>query len=203
MRIESVFPTPVLFDTFYRPLTTSELDYAKHVSLRRNVQNSSSIETYVLKQPIFQELNVWIESKAKEFFQHLYQPSGNVELYITQSWVNHSQVGEEHHVHAHPNSIISGVFYLDADPIVDKITFVKTITKDIDLIPKEYNQFNSNTWYYTVGTNALVIFPSNLKHMVDKVVESPNRKTRISLSFNTFIRGHINPGIELSELILP
>ena len=202
MRIESLFPTPVLFDNFYRPLTNTEIEYAKTVSLRRNVQNSSSVNTYVLKDPLYQELGNWIETRAKEFFLNLYQPSGNVDLYITQSWINHSQIGEEHHVHAHPNSIVSGVFYLDADPSVDKITFVKTITKDIDLIPKDYNPFNSNTWFYSVGTNTLVLFPSNLKHMVEKVHESPLRKTRISLSFNTFIKGHINPGIELSELIL-
>ncbi len=202
MRIESVFPTPVLFDNFYRSLTVEEIEFAKNVSLRKNVQNWSSSETYVLKLEIFQELSKWIEKNAQDYFQNIFQPSGNVELYITQSWINHSKVGEEHHVHAHPNSIVSGVFYFDADPAVDKITFVKTVTKEIDLIPKDYNPFNSNTWYYSVGTGMLVLFPSSLKHTVEKVQESNTRKTRISLSFNTFIRGHINPGIELSELIL-
>lgn len=202
MRVESLFPTPVYFDNFYRNLTEQELDYAKKVALRKNVQNSSSIETYVLKNPVYQELGQWIEQKAKEYFLNIYQPSGNVELYITQSWINHSEVGEEHHVHAHPNSIISGVFYIDADIATDKITFVKTVTREIDLIPQNYNIFNSNTWYYSVGSNHLVIFPSSLKHTVEKVLPSDKRKTRISLSFNTFIKGHINPGIELSELIL-
>ncbi len=201
-RIESLFPTPVFFDTFYRALTTEEISFAKNVALRKNVQNSSSTETYVLKQPLFNELGKWIEQRAKEYFHNIFQPSGTVDLYITQSWINHSQIGEEHHVHAHPNSIISGVFYIDADPAVDKITFLKTITKDIDIIPKDYNMFNSNTWYYSVGTNMLVIFPSTLKHTVEKVLPSNLRQTRISLSFNTFIKGHINPGIELSELIL-
>jgi uncharacterized protein (TIGR02466 family) len=202
MRLESAFPTPVAFDNFYRPLSDSEIEFAKNVALRKNVSNQSSTETYVLKLPMFQELGAWIDARAKDFFNHIYQPSGEVELYITQSWINHSEVGEAHHVHAHPNSIVSGVFYIDADPAVDKITFVKTITKDIDLIPKEYNMFNSNTWYYTVAIGQLVIFPSNLKHTVEAVEPSPNRKTRISLSFNTFIRGHINPGIDLAELFL-
>jgi uncharacterized protein (TIGR02466 family) len=202
MRLESVFPIPVAFDNFYRPLSSNEIEFAKNVALRKNVTNQSSTETYVLKSPLFQELGAWIDTRAKDFFNHIYQPSGEVELYITQSWINHSGVGEAHHVHAHPNSIVSGVFYIDADPDVDKITFVKTNTKDIDLIPKEYNGFNSNTWYYTVSIGQLVLFPSNLKHTVETVEPSPNRKTRISLSFNTFIRGHINPGIDLAELFL-
>ena len=175
MRIEALFPTPVLFDNFYRPLTAEELEYAKQVSLRRNVQNSSSKETYVLKNPLYHELGQWIEQRVKEYFFNIVNPSGSVDIYITQSWINHSLVGEEHHVHAHPNSIISGVFYLDADPAVDKITFVKTVTKEIDLIPKEYNPFNSNTWFYTVGTNNLVVFPSSLKHTVEKVLPSDKR----------------------------
>ncbi len=202
MVIEKVFPIPLLIDKFYRGINSEEILYAKNVSLRKNVTNYSSTETYVLKNSIFQELNTWIESKAKEFFQEIYCPTGQVELYITQSWINHSKVGEEHHVHAHPNSIISGVFYFDADPAVDKITFVKTVNKDIDLIPVQYNPFNSNTWYYSVDIGQLLIFPSNLKHTVEKVLPSTKRETRISLSFNTFIKGHINPGIELSELIL-
>lgn len=203
MSIEMVFPIPVMLDKFHRPLTTEELDYARSVSLRKNVSNRSSSETYVLKNPMFKELSDWLDSKAKKFFYDIYNPSGQVELYITQSWINHSEVGEEHHVHAHPNSIVSGVFYFDADPAVDKITFVRTITKDIDILPVQYNPFNSNTWYYSVDIGQLVLFPSTLKHTVESVLPSPKRKTRISLSFNTFIRGHINPGIELSELILP
>jgi uncharacterized protein (TIGR02466 family) len=203
MSIEMVFPIPVMLDKFHRSLTTEEMDYARSVSLRKNVSNRSSSETYVLKNPMFKELSNWLDYKAKKFFHDIYSPSGQVELYITQSWINHSEVGEEHHVHAHPNSIVSGVFYFDADPTVDKITFVKTITKDIDIMPVQYNPFNSNTWYYSVDIGQLVLFPSTLKHTVESVLPSPKRKTRISLSFNTFIRGHINPGIELSELILP
>ncbi len=203
MSIEMVFPIPVLLDKFHRPMNSEELAYAQSVSLRRNVSNCSSNETYVLKNPVFQELNSWLEAKAKRFFHEIYNPLGQVELYITQSWINHSEVGEEHHVHAHPNSILSGVFYFDADPAVDKITFIKSITKDIDILPVQYNPFNSNTWYYSVDIGQLILFPSSLKHTVETVPPSPKRKTRISLSFNTFIRGHINPGISLSELILP
>ncbi len=198
-----VFPIPVLLDKLHRPLTSEELAYSKTVALRKNVSNRSSTETYVLKNPIYHNLGSWLEDKARKFFYDIYSPSGQVDLYITQSWINHSEVGEEHHVHAHPNSIVSGVFYFDADPAVDKITFVKTITKDIDIIPVQYNPWNSNTWYYSVDVGQLIIFPSTLKHTVESVLPSTKRKTRISLSFNTFVRGHINPGIELSELILP
>ena len=48
-----------------------------------------------------------------------------------------------------------------------------------------------------VGTNDLVLFPSNLVHMVEKVVG----KERISLSFNTFLKG-IGENKELTGLHL-
>lgn len=202
MPIEMLFPTPIMREKFYRQINETELNYAKNVALRKNVSNFSSQETYVLKNPILNELGDWITGKARQFFYDVFQPSGSIDLYITQSWINHSQVGEEHHVHAHPNSIISGVFYIDADKDLDKIIFVKNIQKDIDIIPVNYNVFNSNTWFYNIDIGELILFPSTLKHTVERVLPSPKRKTRISLSFNTFIKGHINPGIELSELIL-
>jgi uncharacterized protein (TIGR02466 family) len=202
VKIEQIFPIPVMFDNFSRSLTTEEIEFAKNVALQGNILNHSSLETYVLKLDMFQELSSWIETRYQDYFQNIWQPRGNVELYTTQSWINHTNPGEEHHVHSHPNSIVSGVFYFDADPAVDKITFVKTNTKEIDLLPTQFNIFNSNIWYYPVETGKLVLFPSTLKHTVDRVQESSIRKTRISLSFNTFIKGIINPGPGLSELIL-
>ena len=50
-----------------------------------------------------------------------------------------------------------------------------------------------------IGTGALVMFPSELQHMVE---QKQGRNLRTSLSFNTFIKGDIGVNGELTELRL-
>lgn len=50
-----------------------------------------------------------------------------------------------------------------------------------------------------VKEGMIIIFPSNLKHSVDKVKED---KTRISLSFNSFVKGSLGDKENLTEVKL-
>jgi uncharacterized protein (TIGR02466 family) len=203
MPLEMLFPTPVGFEDFTRPLTTEEIDFSKNITLRPNILNKTSVDTYVLKNPAMTDINTFVTEKVKQFFDDWWKPANDVSLYITQSWINHSRPGEQHHVHSHPNSIISGVFYLSADKNIDNITFIgRDGAKDIQIMPRELNKVNAPQWYYPVHTGLLVLFPSSLAHTVSPVDRSPRRDIRISLSFNTFVKGVINPGESLSELIL-
>ena len=56
----------------------------------------------------------------------------SIHLKITQSWINFTKKGEYHHPHAHPNSLISGVFYVEADK--DKAESNKADIKTKDVI---------------------------------------------------------------------
>mgnify|MGYP003144336835 FL=1 len=64
---------------------------------------------------------------------------------------------------------------------------------------KKYNPYNSGSWFFSVETGKIVIFPSSTTHQVDNKKGS---NTRISLAFNTFLKGKIGPNEELAELIL-
>ena len=64
---------------------------------------------------------------------------------------------------------------------------------------KKFNVFNARSWWYTVQSGDLVLFPSSLIHGVD-VKEGDN--TRISLAFNVFLKGHVGNPKNLTELIL-
>ena len=44
----------------------------------------------------------------------------------------------------------------------------------------------------------IVIFPSSLTHMVEQTISDD---TRVSLAFNTFLKGNIGNNFELTELI--
>ena len=95
---------------------------------------------------------------------------------------------------------LSGVLYIDADEKNDKIFFYEDGYKQIKIPPKEWNLFNSESWYFTVKTAQIVVFPSHLTHMVEAKA-GDNR--RCSLAFNTFLRGKIGSQSELTELLNP
>ena len=126
-------------------------------------------------------------------------PKHDVRLRITQSWLNWTKPGQFHHKHAHPNSVISGCFYVNANKETDKIFFYKDGYKQITFPPVEWNMFNSESWWYSVGSNMLVFFPSHLTHMVEPV---GGEETRISLAFNTFPVGYVGDEDSLTALHL-
>lgn len=67
----------------------------------------------------------------------------------------------------------------------------------IKLPPSEWNVWNSESWWFEVGTGDLVLFPSHLQHMVETV---QGEQTRISLSFNTFPVGLVGEEVDLTGL---
>jgi len=58
--------------------------------------------------------------------------------------------------------------------------------------------YNSESWWFEVGTGDLLLFPSSLTHMVETVQEDE----RISLSFNTFPVGYVGDESSLTALHL-
>ena len=195
MRTHSLFPTAVTFFE-HKGITEKEIKFLTEQETRNNTGNTTSIDTNILNNKEMKKLKQFIEKSLKEYFKNIYMPKKDVEPYITQSWCNYTKEGQYHHKHAHPNSFVSGVFYVQADRTKDKIYFYKDDYQRIDLPAKEYNPFNSKSWWFETGTNDLVLFPSNLTHMVEKVVGNE----RISLSFNTFLKGYIGENLELTGL---
>lgn len=195
-----LFPTAVSFFK-YKGITEQETKFLIEQKERGNTGNTTSVDTNILENKKMKELKKFIEKSVQEYFQKTYQPKYDVKPYVTQSWCNYTKEGQFHHKHAHPNSFISGVFYVQADKTKDKIYFYKNdnyITQRISIPAKEYNHFNSDSWWLPTHTNDLVLFPSHLVHMVKEVTG----KERISLSFNTFLKGHIGEDTDLSGLYL-
>jgi ectoine hydroxylase-related dioxygenase (phytanoyl-CoA dioxygenase family) len=77
--------------------------------------------------------------------------------------------------------------------------FFKGGCQKIHLAVKEYNSFNSNSWWFSVETGDIVLFPSSLTHMVET---KKGDNTRVSLSFNVFIKGTLGSNKNLTELTL-
>jgi uncharacterized protein (TIGR02466 family) len=197
--VNQLFPTPVAFSKLPRKYTNEEVAFIQKCSLNvtKNTGNTTSVDRYVLDEPVMADLKAFIQFYVNHFMESVEAPYNPVEAYITQSWLNYTQPGEYHHKHEHPNSYLSGVLYINADPEKDKIYFYKNGYKRISLPTNNYNPFNSESWWFSVGTCDLVIFPSYLTHMVEQTVSAD---TRISIAFNTFLKGYIGEEASLTAL---
>jgi len=199
MSIHNLFPQPIGLYKLDRDLSNEEISFILDQEKRPNIGNITSIDNKILRNTQLTSLRDFIENSLTDYFKTVYNPSHNINLRITQSWCNYTEPGQWHHKHAHPNSFVSGVFYPQANKDKDKIYFYRDGFEMIKLPPKEWNIWNSESWWFEVGTGDLVLFPSSLTHMVEAV---QGEQTRISLSFNTFPVGVLGDEFSLTELQL-
>ena len=200
--IKGLFPTPVYIARSDSDLTSKEeIQKIIKEGMVDNDYNLSTKNNYIFDENL-KELKQFCEHHIKTYAKEVFAPKEELDLYITQSWLNVTKPGEQHHQHCHPNSFISGVFYVSTEED-DRITFIDQnwLLKEM-MKPeiKDYNLWNSSNWFFPSITNELIIFPSWLNHRVQ-----PNEKAttdRISIAFNTFVRGKIGINKDLTELIL-
>lgn len=188
--VMGIFPVPVFLSKIEREFTPLEKTLIFDEDRRKNIGNKISKDSYVLDRAEFEGLREFVQANLDAYIRDVCRPREGVEVYITQSWVNYSGPGESHHLHMHHNSFLSGVLYLDAEREHDSIVFSANKHHVLRLMTDDYTQFNSDTWRFHVGAGDIVIFPSTLSHFVDPVAED-RKFTRVSLAFNSFLRGKI------------
>ena len=189
MITKSLFPIPISFFKLDRNISDEENAFLLNLEQKPNKHNTRSTDHNVLDNPNLNLLREFIKISVATYLKEIYSPKNDISLRITQSWTNCTAPGQSHHKHTHSNSFISGVFYIKANIETDRIFFYKNDNyKQLDYIVDQWNPFNSNSWWYPVGTGALVLFPSSLAHSVEMI---GGADTRISLSFNTFPVGHL------------
>jgi len=202
--IQNLFSTPIYMTNIDRSFTKQELQFVEKQK-KHCVKNEGNINTkdnYILNRKEFKNIKKFLDKACKDYLERIICPKNNIELYITQSWLNYTEENQYHHRHEHPNSIVSGVLYLDSDKANDMIKFFshikyQQIKPEID--DEKYNIWNSSSWWFPVETGQLVMFPSSTTHQVDN---KKGDNTRVSLAFNTFYKGTIGSDSDLTELIL-
>lgn len=118
------------------------------------------------------------------------------ELEITQIWINISEQGNDHAMHTHPLSILSGILclseHIETNFYVESIyslpSFLCPDARDSNLLIRQTISLEAGT---------LVIFPSALQHDVSAHAD---KQRRISLSFNSFFKGTIGDPAMLSMI---
>jgi uncharacterized protein (TIGR02466 family) len=203
-KIFDLFPTPVIKFKLDREFTNAENEFFKKIKNNtiKNYGNSNSVDTYILEKDEMQNIKDFCQSATDIYFNKIYCPVDEKKnsLVITQSWLNYTNKQQFHHSHTHPNSIVSGVFYINADKKLDEIILNKPdLHMQFEITPKAKNDYNTYEVTFKVGKYELILFPSHMYHRVP-LVES--NETRISLAFNTFFRGTLGDLRGLTELKL-
>jgi uncharacterized protein (TIGR02466 family) len=194
---------PLFSIPLYRSNSTAALDEALlefTKSLAYVSQNNSGLlseSNQVLDLPAFGRLKIEINSEIKKFTQDVLGVKDEVTFYITTSWINLHNKGDYAPKHYHKNSLLSGVYYLQAEQECGDIVFERNyyhrslFPSELDLEFKEShaNFFNSSSFFVTPKRGDLLLFPSFLEHRVEP---SASESPRYSLAFNVFIKGVID-----------
>lgn len=105
----------------------------------------------------------------------------------TESWINLAEPGNYQEYHMHAASHFSMVYYVKAPISGGNIVF-KSHEAMTDMFPIPADLItpaNSKTYSYTPKDNDLLIFRSNLNHMVEK---NMSQEDRVSISANFYLQ---------------
>jgi uncharacterized protein (TIGR02466 family) len=204
LNIELIFPTAIGIvdnDNFDDHSAILDLEYS--VTENSFGQFETSTDSYVLDNHV-PNLRNWIQQQLDNYSQ--YALSTHQKLKLTQSWcLKHNDVKQEVFPHSHPNSIISGAYYVAADEDSGDLTFHRSninqspsVTWEMDPEMIATSPWNFHWKKVASKQGRLVLFPSQLMHSVDG--QKPIDGTRCVLSFNTWFEGGIGEVSKLSRL---
>ena len=145
-------------------------------------KNSALLESYGMDR-----VKNFMVNFTKDFVKNILKIKQ--EFYLTQSWATKNAKGDRHHGHTHPNTLLSCVYYVQADS--GKLT-VSTDRNglfpnfDFNFEFEEFNNYNAKSWTFDVKTGDMVLFPGYLNHF-----STPNESDtdRIIIGANFFTRG--------------
>ena len=201
--IDAVFATPVYkSDNLYK-LTNEQLDYLKTLEVIKNKGgNFLTTRKDIMNDESMKDFKHWCLLNVRAFAKQL-GASERTSFYITQSWMNRNPPHSYHHTHMHPNSICSCIYYVEGDKCPtyfyrydDRTSFGNFAFYEND---KGSNAFTATKAGVMNEVGRLVIFPSSMVHDVDT---NESDKDRVTISFNTFIRGEMGEPENSNHLII-
>ena len=113
------------------------------------------------------------------------------QFYLTQSWTAVNHKGNAHHLHTHPNTVFSCVYYAQANSGDFQIKMpTSRIQEGYNFSYKvlQSNIFNTRTFNASVKTGDILIFPGWLEH---QALPNKDDKPRIIIGTNYFVKGTI------------
>lgn len=191
--VHPLFGSPLMISGEEYQLDEDELEYIRVQSKCLIGSNERSADTYILENESLSNLKHFLEHQTKVYVHDLLCITNDI--CITQSWINYNKHGENHHLHNHSNSIVSGVFYVKGDTPIRFHTFNTHWPLALDY--SKSNFYNSEELIFNAKPGKVFLFPSTLFHSVDT---NQSGDERISIAFNTFVKGSFGVESDLTRL---
>jgi uncharacterized protein (TIGR02466 family) len=146
-----------------------------------NTDVYNTCDTYDLcKNEILKKLCDKVEEHTNLFAKNL---NSYYDYKINSSWFNYYNKNDFQELHYHANSTFSAVYFFTNPENSGKLSFENPI--EPDMLPlknvTEINNLNCLTCNYNPSPRTLIIFRSNIRHMVSKGL---NESPRITAAFN-------------------
>ena len=193
-----LFPQ-ALYRSVFRPITDEELRIIDNFPVEKQpLGNHTSQAPYFLSEPGLENLKNDLHKHITTYVKEIIK--ADFDVYITNSWKNLTKPGDQHMIHNHTNSILSGCLYIRSSYIQPTISFTRgSCPYMLAFETDEYTPFNALEWTIPVEDNNIIIFPSSIHHYVKPNTSS---RERLSIAFNTFVRGNIKTQHTGADLIL-
>ena len=165
-------------------LSIQQKDKGRTITNRGGYQSNS----LNLKDPQLQPLISYIEQQTNQYNKEVWKCLNTFE--INGLWININNKGDSNVSHMHARTHFSGVYYIDIPKDSGNIIFSRPdgdflSTFFCEIKHSEFNNTNSEEWYFNCKENDMIIFPAFYKHSVDI---SKSNKQRISISFNVSVK---------------
>lgn len=183
-------PIPVYKNTLDYSLSVEE---KKKLSSLKISESLLSEEMHLLDDEVFSSLKNKIMRHVKEYATTVCSFDERIKFRMTESWYRKTKTGKDHPIHNHPNSVLSGVYYVsvpdgnnhDTINFFSEESFFKNF--QFQWQPLKYNKYNSNHLQLPVKSDIIVLFPSWMNHYVTTNISL--KECREVISFNCFPSG--------------
>ena len=189
MNTIGIFSTPISLINNAIDLSISDLKKINSFKYTEKAHLNLFTDNYYVLYDLI-DVKKRIEDYLNNYGKDILGLTNKNELYITNSWCVKTLKNGYHPAHSHPNSLISGVFYIDVGQNQNIIfEYESSVFKKFDFcIDRNNTSFNTNRYVVPVRKNDLILFPSWLKH---EVQINTTETTRLVLGFNVFIKGEM------------
>ena len=184
MNREELFVFPTLITKYtnqYHDIMVSKLSYLiDSEELRNDIQTDKHLE----KKEEYSFFFDWVKECLNDYKDWL--KLDTEELKISLSWANICKNSEGLHPHCHPNSWISGIYYVTNNPSPTVfLNPLNPLTKQGILVQSSTPEFEPKQWGGNFSAGDMILFPSWLHHYV---IPQENYK-RVTISFNVMPSG--------------
>ena len=91
--IQNLFPIPIYMSNIDRTFTKQELQFVDNQKNKcsKNSGNINTKDNYILNRKEFKNIKKFLDECCKDYLEKIISPKNNIELYITQSWLNYTE----------------------------------------------------------------------------------------------------------------